>query len=656
MTDQSSTIHIAAPLISFVENEVLVGQSLDKDAVWQGLAELIEQFMPRNQALLAERDRLQTEIDTFHIKAGSDAADPAMQHKFLKDIGYLAPNPSPFKIQTRNVDVELAVLSGPQIVVPVDNARYALNAANARWGSLYDALYGTDALGSLPESGPYDLQRGAEVIEWAKAYLDDILPLVDGSHRDVDHYSVKDGLLVTKYGTLKQAEAFRGYRGNPESPEAILLAKNELHLEIQFDRNSPVGRQDKAGICDVLLESAVSAIMDFEDAVAAVDAHDKVAVYRNWLGLMQGTLEAEFEKDGRSQTRHLAPDRQYTSPHGTPLTLKGRALMLVRNVGHLMTTPLVTIDGRQVPEGIVDAFITALIGRHDVNGRRANSKTGSIYVVKPKMHGPEETAFARDLFAACETIAGLSPNTMKIGVMDEERRTSLNLEAVIAEVKERIVFTNTGFLDRTGDEIHTAMNLGPVLRKSDMKSATWLMAYENNNVDVSLKCGFAGQAQIGKGMWTMPDLMRDMLAAKITHPMSGANTAWVPSPNGGTLHSTHYHQVNVFERQNELASRGRASLDDILHIPLLEDPSSLTDEQIKFELDNNAQGILGYVVRWIDAGVGCSKVPDINNVGLMEDRATLRISSQHLANWLEHGICTEDQVMEAMTAGASGGH
>jgi len=645
MDDCTQNITIDPELKSFIENEVLPGLGISNEAVWRGFDALVAQFAPRNKSLLAERDRLQAEIDAFQSGNPAQAAEPAEQEKFLRKIGYLVPEPEAFQIETQGVDVELSTLSGPQLVVPADNARYALNAANARWGSLYDALYGTDAMGSPPPPGPYDATRGAQVIQWAKAYLDEIFELEGGSHVGVERYQVVDGRLATNVGGLKKPGAFRGYTGASDAPSSILLCKNGLHVEICIDPSSPVGAQDPAGVSDLLLESAVSAIMDFEDAVAAVDTKDKVGVYRNWLGLTKGTLTADFDKGGKKQVRSLAGDRHFKGPDGTSVTLKGRALMLVRNVGHLMTSSMAKADGEELPEGIIDAFVTALIGRHDGESKYPNSRTGSIYIVKPKMHGPKEAAFSRDLFGACEKLVGLAPNTIKIGVMDEERRTSLNLAAVLKEVKDRVVFTNTGFLDRTGDEIHTSLKLGPMLRKQDMKSAPWLTAYENNNVNVALRCGFAGRGQIGKGMWTMPDRMKDMLEAKMVHPLSGANTAWVPSPTAATLHAIHYHRIDVTGRQTELAGRAPDPAD--LLTPPIADRSQWSPEQITEELETNLQGILGYIVRWIELGVGCSKVPDLDGVGLMEDRATCRISSQILSNWLYWKIITEDQLRQA---------
>jgi malate synthase len=628
-------------LRAFIEGEALPGTGIDRAAFWFGFSSLLRELTPENRRLLRRREDLQARIDERNTALAGRPADPAEEEELLRDIGYLVDSPAPFAIGTENVDPEIARIAGPQLVVPVSNARYALNAANARWGSLYDALYGTDALGDRPKAGGYDEERGARVVGWGRAFLDEIAPLTDGSHSDVTRYAVEEGRLVTDRGTLCDPSLLVGWRG-----ACPLLRHHDLHVEILVDPEHPVGRTDKAGVADLLLESAVTAIMDCEDSVAAVDAEEKVAVYRNWLGLMKGELSARFDKDGLGLERRLEPDRTYEAPGGTTLTLKGRALMFVRNVGHLMANPMMRIDGEDVQEGLADAVITSLAALHDINGARSNSAAGSVYIVKPKMHGPEEAAFAGRLFDRTEDLLGLRRHSLKIGVMDEERRTSVNLAAVIREVKDRVVFVNTGFLDRTGDEIHTAMKLGPVIRKGEMKNSEWLRAYEDNNVDVALACGFAGRAQIGKGMWAMPDLMADMLAQKIAHPRAGASTAWVPSPTAATLHAVHYHRVDVAERQRELAKRAPARLHGLLTVPVAE--PNWSAPAIREELDNNVQGILGYVVRWIDQGVGCSKVPDIHDVGLMEDRATCRISSQHVANWLMHGVVTADQVDSAL--------
>jgi malate synthase len=641
--DLISGIEVDRDLRRFVEDEALPGTGIEPGRFWFGFSALLRELTPENRRLLRKRETLQAAIDARNAELGGRAPDPAEEESFLREIGYLVDPPAPFAIGTENVDPEIARIAGPQLVVPVNNARYALNAANARWGSLYDALYGTDVLGDPPAGGGYDEERGARVIAWGRALLDEIAPLTDGSHADVTSYRIEGDALVTDRGGLRNPPALAGWRGS----EAILLRHNDLHVELQLDRAHPIGRTDKAGIADIQLESAITAIMDCEDSVAAVDAEEKIGVYRNWLGLMRGDLAAAFPKGGRQIERRLEPDRSYQAPHGGTLTLKGRALLFVRNVGHLMTNPMIRVDGEEVQEGLADAVMTSLMALHDLNGARANSPAGSIYIVKPKMHGPEEAAFAARLFDRTEDLLGLPRHTVKIGVMDEERRTSVNLAAVIAQVRDRIVFINTGFLDRTGDEIHTAMQAGPVIRKAEMKGAVWLKAYEDNNVDVGLACGFQGRAQIGKGMWAMPDRMAEMLEAKIAHPQAGANTAWVPSPTAATLHAVHYHRVDVTARQRELAGRAPAKLRDILTVPIAAG-RGWSESEVGEELDNNVQSILGYVVRWVDQGVGCSKVPDIHDVGLMEDRATCRISSQHVANWLRHGVVSREQVEQVL--------
>ena len=656
---KNGNLQVSSELDSFLRDEVLPGLNIEPEQFWNSFEKVLMEFKPRNLSLLEERKNLQQQIDDWHLERRGEAHNQKEYIQFLKEIGYLKEEKDDFEITTHNVDEEISKVAGAQLVVPVMNARFSLNAANARWGSLYDALYGTDMISEedgAERSGPYNPIRGNKVIDFSKSFLDDSVPLASGKYKDVTGFKVQNGSLEINVSdqsvsTLSDEAQFIGFTGEEDSPKSILLKNNNLHIEIQVDNEDPVGKDDPAGIKDVILESAVTTIQDLEDSVAAVDAEDKALAYRNWLGLMKGDLEESFMKGDKELTRSLCQDRLYCDKDGEDILLPGRSVLLVRNVGHLMTNPaILDSEGDEVPEGIMDAMFTICIAKHDLlkKGKLANSRTGSIYIVKPKMHGPDEVQFTCDLFSRVEEELKIDPLTVKVGIMDEERRTTVNLKECIRVAKDRIIFINTGFLDRTGDEIHTSMEAGPVVPKAQMKQQPWINAYEDWNVDVGLETGFQGKAQIGKGMWAMPDEMLGMYENKSMHPEAGANCAWVPSPTAATLHAIHYHQISVSDQQDKLATRPRASVEDILTIPILEDPSALSDEDIQTELDNNCQGILGYVVRWVDLGVGCSKVPDINNIGLMEDRATCRISSQHIANWLHHGVCSEEQVLETM--------
>ena len=646
---QKNDLQVADILVRFIEDEALPGTGVSADAFWEGFSGLVKDFTAENRALLQTREDLQAKIDAWHVARRGQSHNHEEYKAFLSEIGYLLDEGGDFEIDTANVDPEIATVAGPQLVVPITNARYALNAANARWGSLYDGFYGTDAMGSAPPKGPYDKGRGARVVARARVFLDQAFPLQDTSHADASRYHVHGGALLVDDKPLLQPEKFVGYTGHPRAPSSVMLCNNGLHVELIFDRTHRIGSRDQAGLADVQMESAMSAIMDCEDSVACVDAEDKVVAYSNWLGLMKGDLEDTFDKGGETITRRLSPDRVLIGPDESEVTLKGRALMLVRNVGHLMTNPAILDgDGNEIYEGLMDAMVTTLIAMHDLKREGGNSVTGSVYVVKPKMHGPDEVAFADRTFTRVEEILGLPQYTVKLGIMDEERRTSVNLKECIRAAKSRVAFINTGFLDRTGDEIHTSMEAGPFSRKDFIKRKTWITAYENQNVDIGLECGLSGKAQIGKGMWAMPDMMAAMLEQKIEHPKAGANCAWVPSPTAATLHALHYHAVDVFAVQKKLKAGGRrAYVDTVLNIPLAEYQKWTVAQKLR-EVENNAQGILGYVVRWIDQGVGCSKVPDLNNVGLMEDRATCRISAQHIANWLHHDVVDAQQVMAAM--------
>ena len=645
-----NSLKISSVLFEFINNEALPGTNIESDDFWNKFEKVVHELSPINKNLLKKREIIQKKIDEWHKNNKDQDLDKKKYLTFLKSISYITEEKENFKIETSNVDEEIASLAGPQLVVPVDNARYALNAANARWGSLYDALYGTDVISGSRGKG-YNEERGKKVIKYVKNFLDETAPLSNSSWQNVSKIEIRDEDVVfivdNKENVLKNKNQFTGYNGEKSNPSSILIKNNNLHIDILIDSNHMIGKSDKASISDVVVESALSTIIDNEDSVAAVDGEDKVKCYRNWLGLMKGDLTANMEKNGKKFVRKLNSNRNYISKNGKKISLHGRALLLNRNVGHLMTNPAIILkDGSEIPEGIMDAFVSTLCALHDFKNKK-NSRTGSVYIVKPKMHGPEEVEFTNLLFGKVEEALGIKQYSIKVGIMDEERRTTVNLKECIRQVKKRIVFINTGFLDRTGDEMHTSFEAGPMIFKGEMKKSTWLSTYENWNVEVGLDCGFSGKAQIGKGMWAMPDQMANMMEQKIGHPKSGANCAWVPSPTAATLHSLHYHKVNVFKEQDKIKSRNRAKLNDILEIPKADRPNWSTDD-INRELENNAQGIIGYVVRWIDQGVGCSKVPDINNIGLMEDRATLRISSQHIANWLHHGICTNDQVMKIM--------